>query len=174
MKKLLILVFVLPSFCIAQNKSGYAQLAGDLSISKPLGTGAGGSFLIGHNLGANGSFGAGFDLVKYKNLEKISPSLYADFRYYFGEGINKPLPYFTLTPGYFFYNSSAQASTITAISKGGFFFGAGFGCIFYSGHKTAPFLSVLYNKFPIKTTINNGKVTTVSYDVAKISIGVKF
>lgn len=173
MKKILILFIILPTFCIAQNKGGYAQLAGDLSISKPLGTGAGGTFIIGHNVG-NGSLGAGFDFIKYRGLDKITPSLYADFRYYLGKGIDKPLPYFTLTPGYFFYSSSSQVSTITAISKGGFLIGAGFGCILYSGHKTAPYLSVLYNKFPIKTTINNGKAATINYDVAKISVGVNF
>lgn len=107
MKNLLIAILLLPAFCYAQNKqTGYAQINADFNISKPLGLGMGGSFLIGHKVGSNGSIGAGVDIIKYKNLKKITPSVYADLRYYFGSGTAKPLFYFTATPGYAFYKDN--------------------------------------------------------------------
>ena len=179
MKNLFIVIFLLPAFCFSQKKqNGYAQINADFNISKPLGLGVGGSFGVGNNISQNASIGAGFDIIKYKNLEKVLPSLYADLRYYFGSGITKPLFYFTATPGFSFYKEDYNMRIGTTYSyyhnRGGFFAGAGFGFISYSGKKMAPFISVMYNTFPIKTFINNSRISTIKYDVAKISFGLKF
>lgn len=173
MKKLIIILFILPSFCFAQNKTGYAQLSGDLNLSKRLGNGFGGSFMVGHNFGNYYSFGAGFDIVKYKNIDKITPSVYGDFRFNFGSNIKKPIPYFTLTPGYFFYKDSFRSGNYVTIVNGGFLIGAGLGCIFYSGTNTAAFVSILYNRFQIKANVQDLSSTS-NYDIAKISFGIHF
>ena len=174
MKRILLLGLILfPILCHAQSKSGYAQIAFDASIVKKLNHGFGGSFMIGHYIG-NSSLGAGFDMIKFKSLDKVSVALYGDFRFHMGKGNKKPVPYFTLTPGYFIYNDNTQAGTELLQNKGGFMIGTGFGCVLYSGHRTAPYLSAVYNNFPIKTFISDDLVSKQNFDVFKLSFGIKF
>lgn len=166
MKKLLLLGTMLPLFCFSQKKnSGFGQLAGSFYITKKLGGSGGGSFIVGNYVGSSSSIGAGLDVIKFDNIKTIVPIIYADLRGYFGKGYSKPVPYVTVTPGYNLYNYSNV--------KGGFFFGAGLGCLLHSGKKTAPYISVLYNKIPFSTRILNKTITT-SYDIAKLSVGLKF
>lgn len=179
MKKLLTLIFV----CLfmqnahAQNKDAYAQISGNFSVSKHLGNGAGGSFGVQHFINNNASFGGGFDIIKYKNLDKILPSVYADFRYHFGTGIKKPLIYFSLMPGYSFYHSSYKSLIGNSYNyydyKSGFSFGAGLGCILYAGKKMAPFISVAYQNVPL-TLVSDEINQTTRYDIIKINFGITF
>lgn len=178
MKKLfcLLIVCVLYQSGFTQTKA-YAQISGNFEVSKPLGNGAGGTFAVQHFVNKNASFGAGFDLVKYKNLDKVLPTLYVDLRYHLGSGINKPLVYFSLTPGYTVYRSSAKILIGNQYDyfdhKSGFSFGAGFGCILYSGKKVAPFIGVMYNNFPLTLVSDNSNQST-RYDIAKINFGITF
>ena len=178
MKKLLVLIIVcLPILGLAQNKGGYAQLNGNYAVSRSLGDGAGGAFSVHRFMNKSTSIGGGFDVIKYKGLNKVSPSVYADLRGYFGSGIKKPLVYFSLTPGYYLYNYSYSVRSGFSMNNfsysGGFLFGAGFGCILYSGKKLAPFVSVMYNNIPITLEDDKSEQTT-RYNVFKINFGIAF
>jgi len=177
MKKIFTLIICLPIFCYAQKKTGgYAQLGGNLEVNKPLGSGGGGSFMVGHFVGNSMSIGAGFNIIKFKNLDKATPSIFADFRAYFGKDYKKPIPYLTLTPGYTFFNENIDDRGLSrTIAKGGFLFGAGVGCIFYSGHRIAPFFGISYNNFPIVNLDKDGnQIAKNNYNIANIIFGVKF
>jgi hypothetical protein len=175
MKKIMIVIFVLPTICFSQKRSnGYFQIGGDFAISKALKNGFGGSVMAGHDIAQDISFGAGFDMIKYKFDQKQRTSAYGDLRFRFGSNIQKPNLYCTLTPGYSFYNYSFNQGSNFIRYKGGFLIGIGLGCIFYSGKNVAPFLGVMYNKFPTTVSGNNITTSTVSYDAAKISFGIKF
>lgn len=178
MKNILLLIcFALPIISFAQKGNGYAEINGTFNISKPLGNGAGGAFGVGSFVNQNASIGAGFEISKFKNLPKITPAVYADLRYYFGAGIQKPLLYFSLTPGYLFFSDSYNLLVNQTYNyykyKGGFLIGAGLGVILYQGKKVAPFLSLKYNNFPLVFKGDNSN-KSIRYDVAKISFGLKF
>lgn len=173
MKKILLLIILLPALCQAQKDKGYGQIAFNYNLSKKLGDGVGGSFMAGTKVGSQSSIGAGIDVIKFGNLSKVASFLYGDLRFFFGKGFKHPLPYLTITPGYFMYNDTRVISRSKIGYSGGFLFGAGLGCILYSGHKVAPFISAIYDNFPIEITAGN-KSTEVKYDVAKLTIGIKF
>lgn len=175
MKKIMIIVFIFPMIGFSQKRSdGYFQIAGDLAISKPLNNGFGGSVMVGHDIVENVSLGAGFDMIKYKYERKQRTSAYVDLRFRFGSNIKKPNLYCTITPGYSFYNDSFNSGQSLIKYNGGFLFGIGLGCIFYSGKNVAPFIGAMYNKFPTRISGNNINTSTLNYDVAKISFGIKF
>lgn len=178
MKKIIFIFgMCLPIFGLAQNKGGYAQLNGNFAVSRPLGDGAGGAFSVHRFINNSTSIGGGFDVIKYKKLKNVSPSIYADLRGYLGSGIKKPLVYFSLTPGYYLYNDSYSVRSGFSMNNfsysGGFLFGAGFGCILYSGKKTAPFFSAAYNNIPLTFKDDKSQQTT-RYNVFKINFGINF
>ena len=160
-----------------QNKRTYAQFSGNFEVSKPLSNGVGGTFSVQRCINRNVSIGAGFDFIKYKDLEKALPSVYADLRYHLRLGVKKPLLYFSLTPGYSFYHSSYTMLFGNSYNhyeyNSGFLIGAGFGCIFHSGKMIAPFVSVIYNSFPLTFTTDFSHETE-THDVIKINFGITF
>ena len=173
----LMIVCLLSLNGFTQTKRTYAQISGNFEVSKPLSNGVGGTFSVHHFINRNVSIGAGFDFIKYKDLEKALPSAYADLRYHSGSGVKKPLLYFSLTPGYSFYHSSYTMLFGNVYNhyeyKSGFLIGAGFGCIFHSGKMIAPFVSVMYNRFPLTFTTDLSNQTD-RHDVIKINFGIKF
>lgn len=178
MKRILLLFIVcLPFVGICQNKGGYAQINGTFASSKEFNNGGGGSFSVHRFVNKATSIGGGFDLIKYKNLKNVSPSAYLDVRGYLGSGIKKPLIYFSLTPGYHLYTDSYSVRVGNSMNNfkysGGFQFGAGFGCILYSGKKLAPFISAMYNNVPITVDDSDSK-NVERYNVFKINFGITF
>lgn len=122
--------------------------------------------MVGNYVGTASSFGAGVDIVKFSGVKSFLSIFYADIRGYFGKGYSKPIPYLTITPGYSAYDYQH--------TRGGFYFGAGVGCLLQSGKKTAPFISVMYNRIPFTTTVLRTTRVRTNYDVGRISVGLRF
>jgi hypothetical protein len=171
MKKLLLILFLFPAIAFCQK--GYFQFSGNVNLNNDLKNGFGGSIMAGQGIGKYYSIGAGFDIMKYHELSKTTPTIYGDLRFNFGSNTKKPIAYFTLTPGYFFYKDYYQVGNYSTQLSGGFFIGTGLGLILYSGTNVAPFISVMYNRFDISSSTKDLS-SKVDYNVVKLSFGIHF
>jgi len=153
--------FVLCSFLAISQKKGYADfsfLATALDLK-----GVGGTMGIGINLASSVlSVGGGVNYVKFRDMEKASPAVFAELRDHFkSKSVD---PYFLVDAGSVLYKQKVGFTT----ASGSFYYGAGLGMAIITKTPIRPFASIKYTNW----SYNIGS-KQVNYGVALLNIGLE-
>ena len=143
--------------CLAQTSSGSLQIGPVLSFYQQDQTAWGGEVIGNINLQKKIAMGAGVQALKL--LKKPSVYLPTFARLKISSVISKAVCFFHLDPGYSFFNSRITSHqtiggftdlTTDAITKGGFYLGAGFGI--HGVSNSAPYFNLQYSLYKLETT----------------------
>ena len=153
--------FVLCSFLGISQKKGYADFS-FLATAREL-KGIGGTMGIGLNLASSLlSVGGGLNYVKFRDMEKASPAVFAELR---GHLKTKSVdPYVFVNAGSILYKENVRFTT----AHGGLYYGAGVGMAIITKTPIRPFASMKYTNW----SYNVGP-KQLNYGVALLNIGVE-
>lgn len=153
--------FLLCSILAISQKKGYADFS-FLATASDL-KGVGGTIAIGVNLASSVlSVGGGVNYVKFRDMEKASPAVFAELRAHFkSKAVD---PYFLVDAGSILYKQNVRFTT----AHGSLYYGAGLGMAILTKTPIRPFASLKYTNWSYKIADK-----TVNYGVVLLNVGVE-